>query len=81
MPATVLRAEKLCNMKLKGQHIFRLVCITLMWLALCYIVIVSQPFNLRVAFILVASAIIVFVPLYKKYVRCKDNNDDSQSTR
>ncbi|MDE5687792.1 MAG: hypothetical protein K2I18_04105 [Paramuribaculum sp.] len=67
-------------MKLKGTDIFRLSCIVLLWLALCFIVVSSQRFTLRVLFILVASAIIVFVPLYKKYVRPKDN-DDSRGAR
>lgn len=49
---------------------------TLLWLALCYIVVMSQPFTLRVGFILVASGIIVFVPVYKKYFR--KNNDDAK---
>ncbi|MDE6264180.1 MAG: hypothetical protein K2M11_03450 [Paramuribaculum sp.] len=68
-------------MKLRGQDIFRLCCITLLWLALCYLVVSTQRFNLRVAFILVASGIIVFVPLYKKYVRSKDNDNSSSSSR
>ncbi len=49
--------------------LIRFVFIGLLWFALCYIVIVSQPFTMRVAFILVASGIIVWVPLYKKYLR------------
>lgn len=68
-------------MKLKGQDIFRLSCIVLLWAALSLVVIASQPFSLRVAFVLVASAIIVFVPLYKKYVRQKDTDDSHGSRR
>lgn len=51
--------------------VFRFVCIVLLWIALCYILVVSQPFTLKVAFIIVASGIVVFVPLYKKYIRTK----------
>lgn len=48
-------------------QIFRFTCIVLLWLGLCFIMVTSQPFTLRVLFIIVASGIIVFVPLYKKY--------------
>ncbi len=51
--------------------VIRFICILLLWLGLCYLVIASQPFTLKVLFIVVASGIIVFVPLYKKYVRKK----------
>lgn len=43
--------------------------IALLWLALCYIVVVSQPMSLRVIFVIVASGIVVWVPLYKKYIK------------
>lgn len=49
--------------------IFQLICILLLWLALCWLVVASQPFTLRVALILIASGIIIFVPLYKKHFR------------
>lgn len=55
---------------------FRLICMALLWIALCYILLKSQPFTPRVGFVLVASAIIVFVPIYKKYFR--KNNDDAK---
>ena len=43
--------------------------IAVLWLALCYLVIASQPFTLWVAFIVICSGIVVWVPLYKKYVK------------
>lgn len=52
-----------------GQQKFRFACIALLWLALCYLVVSSQPLTLRVVLILVTSGIVVFVPLYKKYLR------------
>ncbi|MDE7460799.1 MAG: hypothetical protein K2M85_06920 [Paramuribaculum sp.] len=58
-------------MNMKGTDIFRFVCITLLWFFLCYLMIASQPFTPWLAFVLLASAIVVFVPLYKKYVRSK----------
>ena len=56
---------------MKGSDIFRFACLALLWLALCYILVASQPMNLRVIFVIIASGIIVFVPIYKKYVRSK----------
>ncbi len=59
-------------MKIRGADLFRFACVVILWLILCYIVIVSQPFSLRVVFVIVASAIIIFVPIAKKYKKsCK----------
>lgn len=52
-----------------GYQWFRLTCIVMLWLLICWFVVAYQPFTLRVAFIVVASGIVVFVPLYKKYKR------------
>ncbi|MDR1779744.1 MAG: hypothetical protein LBR50_03310 [Tannerella sp.] len=42
------------------------VCIISLWVLLCYLMLAySRPLNLYTVFILVASGIIVFVPLYK----------------
>ena len=59
---------------------FRFVCLTLLWLCLCYLVVAAQPFTLRTLFIIIASGIIVFVPMYKKYIR-KPHNDNNSSSR
>lgn len=53
----------------------RFAFIALLWLVLCALVVLTQPFTLRVAFILVASAIIVWVPLYKKYIKNGKRHD------
>lgn len=46
------------------------VCITLLWGLLCYILLVySEKVNFNVIFALVASGIIVFVPIYKSRKR------------
>ncbi|RHJ91096.1 hypothetical protein [Parabacteroides bouchesdurhonensis] len=48
----------------------QIVCITLLWGILCYILLAnSQTINFDVIFTLVASAIIVFVPIYKNVKR------------
>lgn len=44
----------------------QIVCLTLLWGVLCYMLLVySETINFNVIFTLVASAIIVFVPIYK----------------
>lgn len=58
---------------------FRFVCLILLWLCLSYLVVTTQPFTLKTVFILVASGIIVFVPMYKKYIR-KQPHDNSTSS-
>ena len=55
-------------------NIFRVVCVALLWLALCYILITrSAVIDFRVVFAIIASGIVVFVPIYKKYKRGKEN--------
>ena len=54
-------------------NIIRFTCILLLWLALCYILLTrAARIDFMVLFAILASGIIVFVPLYKKYVRRKD---------
>ncbi|MBO5541725.1 MAG: hypothetical protein J5980_12355 [Muribaculaceae bacterium] len=53
-------------------NIIRFTCVLLLWLALCYILLRAARIDFMVLFAIVASGIIVFVPLYKKYVRKKD---------
>lgn len=49
------------------------VCITLLWGALCYMLLAySERINFDVIFALIASAIIVFVPLYKNFKHRKE---------
>ena len=54
---------------MKRTLIFRLVCLVALWLILSYMVVASQPFTLKVAFVIIASGIIVFVPFWKKYIK------------
>ena len=50
----------------------RFACIVLLWLALCYLLLTrTTRIDGMTIFTIVASSIIVFVPLYKKYVRNK----------
>lgn len=52
--------------------IFRFICVIALWILLCYLLISSRGINFMVLFTLAASAVIVFVPLYKKYIRKKN---------
>lgn len=59
---------------MKGTVIFRLVCIVSLWIIFCGWLLVryhetGTEMNLRTLFPIVASGIIVFVPLYKKYIK------------
>ena len=47
----------------------RFACILGLWLFLVYIVWTRAEPNFMTLFAIVASGIIVFVPLYKKYIR------------
>lgn len=66
---------------MKGSVVFRLVCIAALWLIVCVWLInrmvrTGTELNLRTLFPVIASGIIIFVPLYKKYIRdAKGNND------
>lgn len=58
--------------KMSKYVIFRVACVALLWLILCYILITrSAIVDFRVVFAIIASGIVVFVPMYKKYKRGK----------
>ncbi len=48
--------------------IVRFVLLGIAWLGLVYMLLTSAKFTAYTAFVIVASAIIIFVPVYKKYV-------------
>lgn len=52
--------------------LFRIACITLLWLFLCWLLLCRAPLSFQTIFAIVASGIVVFVPLYKKHFR-KEN--------
>ncbi|WP_302574866.1 hypothetical protein [uncultured Duncaniella sp.] len=58
------------------QHKIRLIFLAALWLLLCYMVIASQPFTLWVLFVIVASGIVVWAPLYKKYIKNEKGKDE-----
>ena len=55
---------------MKTSVVLRFLILGLIWLGLvAYIIAYTQKFTLYTAFVIVASAIIIFVPMYKKYVK------------
>ncbi len=55
---------------MKTSVILRFAIIGVLWLlTVVWLVAASPAFTPYLAFVIVASAIIVFVPLYKKYVK------------
>ena len=49
--------------------IIRFVILGGLWLAVVALLLSTRPLTPYLAFVIVASAIIVFVPMYKKYVK------------
>lgn len=54
---------------MKTSIIIRFVLLFVAWGATVALLVASRPFTPYLAFVIVASAIIVFVPMYKKYVK------------
>lgn len=52
-------------------RIVRFVFILALWLALCYLLVTRRGLDGMTVFILIVSGIVVWVPLYKKYIRDK----------
>lgn len=61
---------------MKVSIIIRFVLLFVAWIATVGILIASTPtITPYIVFVIVASAIIVFVPMYKKYVKGGKNNN------
>lgn len=55
---------------MKASVMIRFAILALLWIALVgMIVFRTEKFTLYTLFVIVASAIIIFVPMYKKYVK------------
>lgn len=55
---------------MKGSHIIAILFLALLWCWLCWTLLASGGgFTAKNVFVIIASGIIIFVPLYKKYVR------------
>ena len=55
--------------KMKTSVIIRFLILGLLWLGLVGYILTHTRLTLYIAFVIIASGIIVFVPMYKKYVR------------
>ncbi|MDE6134655.1 MAG: hypothetical protein K2F79_03675 [Muribaculaceae bacterium] len=54
---------------MKTSVIIRFLILGLLWLGLVGYILTHTRLTLYIAFVIIASGIIVFVPMYKKYVR------------
>ncbi|MCD8386434.1 MAG: hypothetical protein LUD17_06020 [Bacteroidales bacterium] len=55
---------------MKTSAIIRFLILGALWLALVLMIVLrTERFTLYTLFVIVASAIIIFVPVYKKYVK------------
>ena len=54
-------------MKISGSNIVRLAFVALLWFALCVLLVVRGGLTAWNLFVIVASGIVIFVPLFKKY--------------
>ncbi len=54
---------------MKASVIARFVVLGLLWAGLSFYILTHAVITLYTIFVIVASAIIIFVPMYKKYVR------------
>lgn len=61
------------NMKL--IKIIGLIVLAAVWLWLCRLIILSGGITLRTIFLIVASGIIIFVPLWRKYFNGETNDN------
>ena len=54
------------------SNVIRFGFIIVLWLVLCYLLLTrSTKIDFMVIFTIITSGIIIFVPLYKKYIRGK----------
>lgn len=61
---------------MKTSILIRFICILALWLLLCYLMLQGRGLNFYTLFVVIASGIIVFVPLYKKHIK---GNDEKKS--
>lgn len=73
----LLSLQNQLNENMKTTDLISCFVIAVLWLVTVALVLLSQPFTFRIGFILIASGIIVFVPLYKKHFRKKDENQSA----
>ena len=63
---------------MKISIIVRFALLFVAWAATVGLLVATRPLTPYIAFVIVASAIIVFVPMYKKYVKNDQNRTGSR---
>lgn len=56
---------------MKTSHIIGILFLGVLWLWLCWMLVAAGGWTPKNVFVIIASGIIVFVPLYKRYIRPK----------
>lgn len=56
---------------MNASNIFRFGFVGLLWVGLVYYILSASQVTLMTYFAIVASGIIIFVPMYKKYIKNK----------
>lgn len=59
---------------MKPSVIIGLIILALVYLWLCWAMIISDASVAKKVFVIAVSGIVIFVPLYKKYWHTNDNN-------
>lgn len=59
------------------SNVFRFCCLVILWLALCYLILTRKKIDFMVIFTIIASGIIIFVPVYKRYFK-RDNGKEKK---
>lgn len=59
---------------MRGSDAVRFGCLLCLWLFLCYMLLTRvQQITFMTIFTIVASGIVIFVPLYKKYISKRED--------
>ncbi len=65
----ILRNFAVMHQKIKTSVIVRFIILGIIWLGLTAYILAHAQITLYTIFVIIASAIIIFVPMYKKYVK------------
>ncbi|MDE7159514.1 MAG: hypothetical protein K2O24_01520 [Muribaculaceae bacterium] len=66
---------------METRHIIVILFLALLWLWLCWILVSAGGLTGKNAFLIVASGIIIFVPLWKRYIRPSQGGGDKRDNR
>lgn len=56
---------------MSNGKIIQFICLTVLWIFLCYLLIQGRGVTGMTIFTIIISGLIVYIPLYKKYIRNK----------